>query len=50
MLRLMGRGDDVHMSSKEHKSRGKRYYATESPKTLKLLDEYRERTLLCVRQ
>lgn len=41
MLRKAGRAEDVHMSSRDKKSRGKRYFATESFKTLKLLDKFR---------
>jgi hypothetical protein len=37
MLRENGRGKDVHMTSKGHKSRAKHYYATLNPKTIKLL-------------
>ncbi len=41
-LRDMGLGKDVHMSSKTHKGRAKRYFATESPKTMKALKKYRQ--------
>lgn len=42
MLRKKGRGLDVHMSSRSKKSRGKRYFLTESFKSLKILSDYRE--------
>ena len=46
MLRDAGRGSDVHMSSRSKKSRGKRYFLTESYKSMKLLNDYRnERTI-----
>ena len=40
-LRASGRGEDVHVSSRTHKSRSKRYFATESYKTMTLLNKYR---------
>lgn len=40
-LRDHGRAEDVHMSSRDKKARGKRYYATESFKTMKLVQKYR---------
>ena len=46
MLRKAGRGDDVHMSSCCKKARGKRYYATESFKTMKLLDKHRHANII----
>lgn len=42
MLRESGRSDDVHMSSRTKKSRGKKYFMTESYKSIKLLNEYRK--------
>ena len=46
MLRDAGRDNDVHMSSRSKKSRGKRYFLTESYKSMKLLNDYRsERTI-----
>lgn len=45
-LRDNGRGYDIHISSKSHKSRGKRYYATSSPKTMKLLDKFKQQEIL----
>ena len=46
MLRGAGRGEDVHMSSRDKKSNGKKYFATESFKTVKLLDKYRRSSVL----
>jgi len=43
-LRKCGRGKDIHMSSRTHQNR-KRYWATESYKTMKYLDGYREEQL-----
>lgn len=40
-VRRHGREKDVHMSSMCKKSRGKRYWLTESPKSMKLLEDYR---------
>lgn len=45
-IRSKGRASDVHMSSRDKKARGKRYYLTESFKSMKLLDEYRKSYLL----
>lgn len=45
-LRDHGRDNDIHMSSRDKKSRGKRYYATESFKTMKLLDRYRQKKIV----
>lgn len=42
LLREHGRGKDVHMSSKDHKAKGKRYWATESFKSMNLIKAYRE--------
>lgn len=41
-LRKNGRSDDVHVSSKNHKSGSKRYYLTTAPKSMKLLENYRQ--------
>ena len=41
MLRDNGRYEDVHMSSRTKKSRGKRYFMTESFKSKNILNEYR---------
>jgi len=41
-LRAAGVGNDVHMSSRNHKSRSKTYFLTTSPKAMKLLRKYRE--------
>ena len=41
-LRSKKRGFDVHMSSKTHKGRAKRYYLTESYKSLEILNKYRK--------
>ena len=38
-----GRGIDVHISSITKNSRGKRYYATQSHSTMKVLNDYRSR-------
>ena len=46
LLRENGRGEDVHIASKTHKSRGKSYYATENPKTLELIENYRKDHIL----
>ena len=40
-LRSKNRGHDVHMSSATHHAKAKRYYLTTSPKSVRLLDEYR---------
>lgn len=45
-LRANGKGYDVHMSSATHKSRAKRFYATTSPKTMKLLEKYRKQEVI----
>lgn len=42
MLRKAGRMNDVHMSSQSHKSRQKTYFLTTSPKSMKILNEYRK--------
>lgn len=42
MLRSKGRGMDVHLHNKTHKSRTKTYYLTESQKSMSILNEYRE--------
>lgn len=41
MLRENGRSEDVHMSSRTKKSRGKRYFMTESFKSKNILNDYR---------
>ena len=41
-LRSKGRDADIHMSSRTKSSRGKRFYLTLSPKSGKLLRDYRE--------
>ena len=41
-LREHGRGADINISSKTHKSRAKKYYLEEKEKSLKLLEEYRK--------
>ena len=41
-LRDNQRGHDVHVVNRDHKSRGKRYYLTTSPKSMKLLNDYRD--------
>ena len=41
MLRKAGFGGYVHMSSKTHKSRSKRYYLTEAKTPMDLLEYYR---------
>ena len=46
MLRENGRGADVHMSGSTHKSRLKSYFLTTSPKSMKLLNEYRKKQLV----
>ena len=49
-LRSKGRGFDVHVISKTHNSRAKKYYMTTRYKTVKILNEYRKalhRTDLC---
>ena len=43
MLRENNRGKDVHMTSRNHRSKAKKYYATTSEKSMKLLDSYRNR-------
>lgn len=45
-LRKNKRDADVHMSSRTKKSRGKRYFMTESFKSLKLLNDYRNSQLV----
>lgn len=42
MLRDAGRGADVHMSSRQHKSKSKTYFLTTSPKSMRILNEYRK--------
>ena len=46
MLRDRGRSEDVHLSSRSHKSSHKSYYLTTSPKSMKILNEYRKNHVL----
>lgn len=46
MLRSAGYSEHVHMSSRDKKARGKRYYATESFKAIKLLEKYRKNQII----
>lgn len=41
-LRANGRSEDIHMSSHDKKGHAKKYYATESRKSMKLLNDFRE--------
>jgi len=41
-----GRGYDVHLASATHKSGYKTRFVTESPKTMKLLEEYRKNQII----
>ncbi len=41
-----GRLHDIHMSSRTHKSGSKTRFVTESPKTMRLLTEYRKSRIL----
>ena len=45
-LRDHGRWNDVHMSSQTHKKRGKRYWLTTAPKSMKLLEQFRKQEIL----
>lgn len=45
-LRDKGRGKDIVVSSKTHHGKAKRYYLTESKKSLDLVQKYRENNLL----
>ena len=45
-LRNNGRAHDIHMSSQNKKGRGKKYYLTESYKSLKLLNDYRNKRII----
>lgn len=45
-LRENGRGNDVHMSSRNKSSHGKKYFATTDYKTLRLLNEYRNTRII----
>lgn len=40
-LKSKNRGMDIHISSKSHKGKAKRYYLTESRKSLEMLNRYR---------
>ena len=42
MLRKNGRDFDVHISSKTHKGKAKKYYLTENPESLEILTKYRK--------
>lgn len=42
-LRSKRMGKDVHMSSSTHKSRAKRYWMTESNKSMAILADYRRK-------
>lgn len=37
-----GRKHDIHISNKTHSAKAKTRFVTESPKTMKLLSEYRK--------
>lgn len=41
-LASMGRGVDIHTSSRTHGSKKISHFVTTSPKTMKLLSEYRK--------
>jgi hypothetical protein len=41
-LRSKGRGFDVHVTSKTHKSRGKKYWLTTRYRSVQLLNDYRK--------
>lgn len=41
-----GRLHDIHLASATHKSGYKTRFVTESPKTMKLLDEYRNNQII----
>lgn len=41
-LRSQGRGFDVHVMSKTHKSRAKKYWLTTRNKSVQLLNDYRK--------
>lgn len=41
-----GRLNDIHLASATHKSGYKTRFVTESPKTLKLLEEYRKNQIV----
>ncbi len=45
-LRKSGRGNDVHMANQRHKSHAKKYFVTTSPKTMRLLEDYRKQHTL----
>ena len=40
-LRNKGRGRDIHVSSKNHKSGSKHYFLTADPRSVRILEEYR---------
>lgn len=41
-----GRSHDIHLSSRTHKSGSKTRFVTESPKTMKLLRDYRRKRII----
>ena len=41
-LRTHGKGKSVHMTSKTHKGKAKKYFLEENEKCLKFLEEYRQ--------
>lgn len=45
-LRSMGRGKDITVVNVTHRSKAKRWYLTESPKSMDLLKEYRNNAIL----
>ena len=47
-LASMGRRVDIHSASRTHGSKKISYFITTSPKTMKLLDEYRKSHTSCV--
>ena len=47
MLRENGRGRDVHVHNRTHH---KTYYATESERTLEMLDKYRKACVLSIEE
>lgn len=42
MLRENNCEEDVHMTSRNHRSKAKKYYAVTSKKAMRLLEKYRE--------
>lgn len=45
-LRSKGRGNDVHLANKTHKSRSKKYFLTENKRSVDLLNKYRRERLV----